>query len=85
LEESVSSFHILLMLFSCLWVFDWRRTYCQSPSEGGNFWLLYLLDKLLVGWVKEDLVLSKEVKANEEVVLAAIRDEHESVWVHYSV
>ncbi len=37
------------------------------------------MDQLPVGWVKEDLVLYKEVESNQEVVLATVSDEHEGV------
>jgi len=47
--------------------------------------ITHFLDQLPVGWVKEDLVLCKEVESNQEVVLATVSDEHKGVQVHYSI
>jgi hypothetical protein len=71
------------MIPLCSWVVCLWRAHCYHSAEGRG--ITHFLDQLPVGWVKEDPVLCKEVESDQEVMLAAIGDEHEGVRVHYSV
>ena len=77
LEAPIPSLYIFLIIPLCSWVIClWRvHRYCSAEGRG----IAHFLDQLPVGWVKEDLVLYKEVESNQEVVLATVSDEHEGV------
>src|SRR6266480_7071480 len=55
--------------------------YLSAEGRG----ITHFLDQLPVSWVKEDLVLYKEVESDQEVVLATVGDEYKGVQVHYSI
>src|SRR6266480_1232103 len=55
--------------------------YLSAEGRG----IAHFLDQLPVSWVKEDLVLCKEVESDQEVVLTTVSDEHKGIRVHYSI
>src|SRR6266480_7091112 len=55
--------------------------YLSAEGRG----ITHFLDQLPVSWVKEDLVLCKEVESDQEVVLTTVGDEYKGVQVHYSI
>ena len=83
LEALVPFLHIFLMIPLCLWVICLWRVHHYYSAEGRG--ITHFLDQLPISGVKEDPVLCKELESDQEVVLAAVSDEHEGVQIHYSV